>query len=338
MSFSRTGPLTLRMMEREVSSMNSTRTWVTPPREPVRPRTLVTLASLTGVFWDSCWRKVEVRITDYWYLTSWGIDMVRRSPSYYEEVSSKPSSSRGGCLGSWARLNLNKKYMSVNSNVLILVNRIYTRPIISLLNVSCVSHLLRTDGCIKLMDGSFVTYHGWMLTKKKDFCRQAWTTLSWPPPRTSGESAVTQFPFQALFWKFCSAGFRKWASALSFQMSSSHSKHILVKVSEDDIGHNYYIIICCLIKTRRVAYIAGMPEALYGMVHLQAIVCSNDIYVLNVTSILSRELHTTKGQVEFKFVQFWMIFVFGSSLAYPLLCSTVLTQSMDVWVYRISTS
>jgi hypothetical protein len=26
--------LTLRMMERVVSSMNSTRTWVTPPREP----------------------------------------------------------------------------------------------------------------------------------------------------------------------------------------------------------------------------------------------------------------------------------------------------------------
>lgn len=65
------GPLTLRMMERVVSSMNSTRTWVTPPREPVsyqncsfspkshlflysrdripvRPRTLVTLTSLTG--------------------------------------------------------------------------------------------------------------------------------------------------------------------------------------------------------------------------------------------------------------------------------------------------
>jgi hypothetical protein len=30
------GPLTLRMMERVVSSMNSTRTWVTPPREPER--------------------------------------------------------------------------------------------------------------------------------------------------------------------------------------------------------------------------------------------------------------------------------------------------------------
>lgn len=29
------GPLTLRMMLRVVSSMNSTRTWVTPPREPV---------------------------------------------------------------------------------------------------------------------------------------------------------------------------------------------------------------------------------------------------------------------------------------------------------------
>lgn len=29
------GPLTLRMMLREVSSMNSTRTWVTPPRDPI---------------------------------------------------------------------------------------------------------------------------------------------------------------------------------------------------------------------------------------------------------------------------------------------------------------
>ena len=29
------GPLTFRMMERVVSSMNSTRTWVTPPREPI---------------------------------------------------------------------------------------------------------------------------------------------------------------------------------------------------------------------------------------------------------------------------------------------------------------
>ena len=30
------GPLTLRMMERVWSSMNSTRTWVTPPREPLK--------------------------------------------------------------------------------------------------------------------------------------------------------------------------------------------------------------------------------------------------------------------------------------------------------------
>ncbi len=37
---SRTGPLTLRMMERLVSSMNSTRTWVTLPVLPVRPSTL----------------------------------------------------------------------------------------------------------------------------------------------------------------------------------------------------------------------------------------------------------------------------------------------------------
>lgn len=39
MSLVLTGPFTLRMIERLVSSKNSTRTWVTPPREPVRPRT-----------------------------------------------------------------------------------------------------------------------------------------------------------------------------------------------------------------------------------------------------------------------------------------------------------
>lgn len=71
------GPLTLRIMLRVVSSMNSTRTWVTPPREPkdhqnlsfcmplrillladvlnvpVRPKTRVTFTSLTGTFEDS---------------------------------------------------------------------------------------------------------------------------------------------------------------------------------------------------------------------------------------------------------------------------------------------
>ena len=45
MSSCLTGPLTLRMMDRRVSSMNSTRTWMIPPREPVRPRTLVTCRS-----------------------------------------------------------------------------------------------------------------------------------------------------------------------------------------------------------------------------------------------------------------------------------------------------
>ena len=52
MSFSRTGPLTFLTIERVESSMNSTRTWVTPPREPVRPRTLTTLASLTGTLFE----------------------------------------------------------------------------------------------------------------------------------------------------------------------------------------------------------------------------------------------------------------------------------------------
>ena len=45
---SRTGPLTFRMMERLVSSINSTRTCVHCPCEPVLPSTLVTLASLMG--------------------------------------------------------------------------------------------------------------------------------------------------------------------------------------------------------------------------------------------------------------------------------------------------
>ena len=48
MSPSRTGPLTFRTMVRFRSSRNSTRTWVTLPVLPVRPRTRFTLASLTG--------------------------------------------------------------------------------------------------------------------------------------------------------------------------------------------------------------------------------------------------------------------------------------------------
>ncbi|CAH0371005.1 unnamed protein product, partial [Pelagomonas calceolata] len=48
MSPSRTGPLTLRMMERFGSSMNSTRTWVTLPVLPVRPSTRLIFASLIG--------------------------------------------------------------------------------------------------------------------------------------------------------------------------------------------------------------------------------------------------------------------------------------------------
>lgn len=54
MSFSLTGPFTFRMMDRVESSMNSTRTWVTPPRLPVLPRTFVTFASLTGTLVVSC--------------------------------------------------------------------------------------------------------------------------------------------------------------------------------------------------------------------------------------------------------------------------------------------
>uniref|UniRef100_A0A452GSZ5 Uncharacterized protein n=1 Tax=Gopherus agassizii TaxID=38772 RepID=A0A452GSZ5_9SAUR len=45
---SRTGPVTFRMMDLLVSSMNSTRTWVHWPCEPVRSSTLGTRASLMG--------------------------------------------------------------------------------------------------------------------------------------------------------------------------------------------------------------------------------------------------------------------------------------------------
>lgn len=69
MSLTRTGPLTLRMIEREVSSMNSTRTWVTPPREPVRPRTYG-LALTPKVFFnvDNGWgtRSWKVRSRGDW--------------------------------------------------------------------------------------------------------------------------------------------------------------------------------------------------------------------------------------------------------------------------------
>ena len=50
MSFSLTGPFTFLTMLREVSSKNSTLTCVTPPRDPVLPITLITLANVTGVF------------------------------------------------------------------------------------------------------------------------------------------------------------------------------------------------------------------------------------------------------------------------------------------------
>lgn len=57
MSPSLTGPFTLRTIERPAPdpsfSMNSTRTWVTLPVLPVRPRTLFTFASFTG--WSCRW-------------------------------------------------------------------------------------------------------------------------------------------------------------------------------------------------------------------------------------------------------------------------------------------
>lgn len=64
MSPSRTGPLTFRIILRLVLSRNSTRTCVTPPREPVRPIILVTFTFLTSS--ASC-RKATVSktLTDY---------------------------------------------------------------------------------------------------------------------------------------------------------------------------------------------------------------------------------------------------------------------------------
>lgn len=58
MSFSLTGPLTFLTIVLEVSSRNSTLTWVTPPLEPVLPRTLITFAKITGVL-ESCSEKNE---------------------------------------------------------------------------------------------------------------------------------------------------------------------------------------------------------------------------------------------------------------------------------------
>lgn len=43
-----TGPFTFLMIERFEASRNSTRTWVTPPRDPVLPMILVTRACLSS--------------------------------------------------------------------------------------------------------------------------------------------------------------------------------------------------------------------------------------------------------------------------------------------------
>jgi hypothetical protein len=59
------GPLTFRMIDRVWSSMNSTRTWVTPPREPIQPsqKFIHLLQSSHGEFCDIFLRP---------YQTSWG--------------------------------------------------------------------------------------------------------------------------------------------------------------------------------------------------------------------------------------------------------------------------
>lgn len=77
MSFSLTGPLTFLTMVLEVSSKNSTLTWVTPPLEPVLPRTLITFAKVTGVL-ESC---NKINVTESWVhvsmvnsTTNWDIE------------------------------------------------------------------------------------------------------------------------------------------------------------------------------------------------------------------------------------------------------------------------
>lgn len=67
MSFSLTGPLTFLTMVLEVSSKNSTLTWVTPPLEPVLPNTLITLAKVTGVLVSML--SIEVVEKFYHFLT-----------------------------------------------------------------------------------------------------------------------------------------------------------------------------------------------------------------------------------------------------------------------------
>lgn len=84
MSLTRTGPLTLRMMEREVSSMNSTRTWVTPPREPVRPRTC-RLLQRGGDESRGMWNRVQTTIEAREMISE---SMRERNVSKYSQISS----------------------------------------------------------------------------------------------------------------------------------------------------------------------------------------------------------------------------------------------------------
>ena len=92
MSPSRTGPLTFRTIDRPVpvpasASMNSTRTWVTFPVLPVRPNTLLTLASLTG--W-SCfiWKDRDVQVTlvlVQWHRTNNWTSRRRGTPGWWKQ-------------------------------------------------------------------------------------------------------------------------------------------------------------------------------------------------------------------------------------------------------------
>lgn len=100
MSLTRTGPLTLRMMEREVSSMNSTRTWVTPPREPVRPRTCW-LAMILGAVFDvdetgrlgragGGWTRANSRTAELWR------DALKFQPRHFEDPAAERANATTG--------------------------------------------------------------------------------------------------------------------------------------------------------------------------------------------------------------------------------------------------
>lgn len=79
-------------MLREVSSMNSTRHWITPPREPVRPSTLVTWSNVSHVPSYVVLMKHSAQVPDAALRTKRG----QRLPPRNQQVPGNPAV--------WARL------------------------------------------------------------------------------------------------------------------------------------------------------------------------------------------------------------------------------------------